>query len=136
MKYRKLKKLVKLLCKDKFFGIYTRNYIEYIFPKMYKGMMYHTFIIDFDNIHELNASIGYKNVNSSFTMMFSSFLKDRDNVIIGRWFSGDEIIVIIIEDQYEKSLLIFEQFKNHCKLYNFDFKLLLHTDKKIWEIEL
>lgn len=78
--------LLKKLITDEYFGIYTRNGLEYLFENTKDD--YHVYLLDFDNIKEMNDRLGYKQVNDIFKKTFSEM---EDKFIIGRVFSGDEI---------------------------------------------
>ncbi len=81
------KELIQKLIQDPYFGIYTRNGLEYIL-----SLNEHTdmeiYLVDFNNVKGMNNSMGYKKVNDLFKEVFSHLKKD---FIIGRAFSGDEI---------------------------------------------
>lgn len=81
---------IKRLSEDKSFGILNRNGLEEEILKI--DINFNAIFLDFDGMHELNNSIGYENVNAIITGIFKNF--SRDEVLIGRWFSGDEIMLI------------------------------------------
>jgi len=76
--------------------------------------------IDFDGISELNRKNGYKTVNDIFTDIFHTF-DFREDDLVGRWFSGDEIIIITKNDP----IGLLDRFKNHTMNYNINFKFKL-----------
>lgn len=80
---------IERLSKDKAFGILTRNALDEeisIFKSKFNAIF-----IDLNNIHKLNGLLGYEKVNSIIRDMFASF--DFQGAIVGRWFSGDEIVI-------------------------------------------
>ena len=127
----KLSDVVKALCIDKYFGVYTRNYIDYILTTEYKGVDYTTVIVDFDGVKKLNTAYGYKAVNDIFREMFLYFAPQY-KVTVGRWFSGDEIILIADTN----AEILIDDFRAHCAKYNLSFKVILSTTEPIDKIEV
>ncbi len=77
------------LYQDPILGILTRDGIE----KAMKGMeRFSMLFIDITNMHGMNAEYGYDAVNEKVKAMFDK-VKYR-NRCIGRWFSGDEIVIV------------------------------------------
>lgn len=114
LKKRSKKEIIEYLSIDKLFNIYTRNYIEYIISE--KDIR-HIYLLDFINIHNLNKEIGFLNVNKKFRYLFNSKPK---NTYIGRFFSGDEILICCEEknDEYINIL------KNKSNEINMDFRFI------------
>lgn len=48
--------------------------------------------VDIDGMHDLNAQLGYDQVNARIRQAFR--IRQSDALIICRWFSGDEILVV------------------------------------------
>src|SRR4030067_3146753 len=74
---------------DKAFGILTRQALEIELEDMKK---FDCCFIDFHNMRSFNRLLGYKKVNEIIHAIFDEF-KTQGNFIIGRWFSGDEILI-------------------------------------------
>lgn len=89
------KDIIKYLAVDPIFGVYTRKYMDYLIVTKNLRLIY---IIDFDDIGKLNGSIGYDKVNKKMRTIFK---KKYDGVYIGRFFSGDEMI-IAFEDHFSQ----------------------------------
>jgi GGDEF domain-containing protein len=123
--------LIELLGVDKFYGIYTRNYLEYVFAKNYKDIDYYTLIVDFDGVGDMNKKLGYIGTNHLFKTMFQNFASNNLQITIGRWFSGDEIALISLDNNMDKLVC---DFANHCRPYGLKFKVLVSTNKKIKNI--
>jgi len=89
------KKVIKELCQDKAFGILTRNGLEYAISNSYDNssddIIPYITLLDFCNVSKMNIMYGYEKVNKKFTKLF---MKYKKNNLIGRCFSGDEIIII------------------------------------------
>lgn len=104
---------------DKSFGILTRGALEETISHL--KYPFNAIFIDFDSIHALNNKIGYEKVNTIFRNMFSTF---EDKIpIIGRWFSGDEILMIT--NNPSKTII---QFESHVKEYDLGLKYKLIYD--------
>jgi len=82
------------LSTDSSFGILNRSGIE-----LKMGMNKNPFnaiFIDFSDIKTLNEKHGYEEVNKKICKKLGKL--KNENHIIGRWFSGDEIIIISLFD--------------------------------------
>jgi len=79
--------IIDFLSYDKIFGILTRPALELKIKKKINACL-----IDLNNLKKLNQLIGYNNVNNIIFNIFNEFKKH--NCICGRWFSGDEILII------------------------------------------
>lgn len=128
------KELIQALIVDKFYGIYTRNYLDVIVSNAYKNVNYHTIIIDFDGVGKMNMAFGYDITNNIFKKLFSDFKNKPDmrEVIIGRWFSGDEIALITTQNPN----YVLGIFSECCYSSKLTFKVLLMTDEKIMDINV
>lgn len=94
--------IIQELCQDKAFGVLTRNGLEYMAPKLRSFPCgYYIILMDFCNVSKLNERYGYEEVNARFTELFTGF---KDENLIGRCFSGDEIIMITLYDGIIRSL--------------------------------
>jgi len=84
-------KKIERLSNDKAFGILTRNALEEKLNN--KRVPFNCLFIDICNMGNLNGLLGYEKVNEIIRNMFIEF-KVENNFIIGRWFSGDEIVIV------------------------------------------
>lgn len=131
MGFNKNSELIQLLGVDKFYGIYTRNYLEHVFAKNYKDIDYYTLIVDFDGVGKMNKKYGYQYTNGIFEIAFDGFMLRNPKLIMGRWFSGDEIALISLDNNLDE---LVGKFAKHCKNYGLKFKVLISTDEKIDKI--
>ena len=106
-------KLINQLITDPYFDIYTRNGLEYILNKQNTDNDLVVYLIDFNNLKALNNRLGYKKVNELFKEVFQ-YLKN--DFIIGRAFSGDEIFLCT-----ENIMLDIDDIKNICSKYDLEF---------------
>ena len=84
--------VIEELCHDNAFGILTRNGLEYKLKQIDDITNYRLIWLDFCNVSKSNMLLGYEEVNRRFRELFKQF--GSADEIIGRCFSGDEIIVI------------------------------------------
>ena len=108
---------IKFLSIDAAFGILTRPALEIEMSE--QNGIANIYIIDFNDVHKLNKQLGYNNVN---VIIRNSILKLKERyfgIIIGRVFSGDEIVII---DPAEHPHLI-ENFADLCKDDNLGYEL-------------
>lgn len=93
---------------DESFGILTRKGLDSRLKEIEKERV--VCFLDLDNMKSLNEVFGYKEVDKKVKTLFSC-IRESD-VIIGRYFSGDEIVIIlpkefkniILDRLYQKSL--------------------------------
>jgi len=95
--------LIKYLSWDKTFGILTRPALELEIKKL---NVFQCYLIDLHNVKNLNKLIGYGKVNTIIRNIFETYQASTKS-IIGRWFSGDE--VLIIDDNIETSIAYLEK---------------------------
>ena len=88
----KCNNVIEELCTDVAFGILTRNGLEYKIKEMKDKSGLFLIWLDFCNVSKMNTLVGYEEVNNRFRTLFKHFEKTDD--LIGRCFSGDEIIII------------------------------------------
>jgi hypothetical protein len=110
----KSNKLIEKLIIDRYFNIYNRNGIEYILSN--KKNIMKIFLLDFDNVRELNNINGYKKVNNIFSELFNPL---KIKYIIGRAFSGDEIFFCTEDIESDISIV-----NKECLKYNLTFKYI------------
>ena len=121
------KDLIKRLSYDKAFGILTRNALD---EKINNLKKFNCIFIDLCNLKKLNNLLGYDSVNHIIKKMFTEYNKNKEYVI-GRWFSGDEII--IITDDVETALT---KLINVSQIHNLSFKWVHWNNvKSVKEIE-
>ena len=111
------KDLIDKLIIDRYFDIYTRNGLDYIvkdlesnpdnvLKKLNGNPLGRIFLLDFDNVRGMNKELGYTKVNDIFKKTFSEL---KEQYIIGRAFSGDEIF-FISDNPYDN----IDTIKNVC----------------------
>lgn len=105
--------LINELITDRYFDIYTRNGLEYILRRTNTDNDLVVFLLDFNNLKGLNNRLGYKKVNELFKEVLSIF---KDEFIIGRAFSGDEIFLCT-----ENINIDINDIKKICLEYNLEF---------------
>ena len=113
--------LIKRLSYDKAFGILTKNALEEEISKV-KGKFNYLFM-DLCNIKKLNHILGYEGLNKVVKRMFKEF--NNKDYVIGRWFSGDEIVIITkdIESVLARLIII-------ARRHNISFKWMGFYDRK------
>lgn len=77
---------------DSVFGCKTRQYIELNWSEISNEIDAIIFI-DLDNIHILNETLGYAEVDKMVKNSLSHFR--HDDILVSRYYSGDEIIFMI-----------------------------------------
>lgn len=75
---------------DPVFNIYTRIALEVELRSLTKS--FYSIFIDFNDVHEMNSIYGYETTNTYIREKIS--LINRPNLLMGRWFSGDEILIV------------------------------------------
>ena len=93
---------------DESFGMLTRQGLENAIERLPRGD-YQVVFIDLDDMHGLNAQIGYEAVNKRVRGTFNPDWNLRKSDIIGRWFSGDEIVLVLSTD-HDGAQMIAESF--------------------------
>jgi hypothetical protein len=117
--------IIEKLSYDKAFGILTRTGLEI---KMEGD--YNCLFIDFDNIHYLNHCIGYNAVNNIIKTILNPCKSQF--VLIGRLFSGDEIVMLTKQDNILK---IYNQLRIEAIKFNMGFHYkILYNIKNLEEI--
>ncbi len=116
--------IIKYLSYDKMFGIMTRPALDLELKNKNK---FNCCLIDFNNLKKLNQLIGYNKVNSIIFNIFNEFKKSE--CICGRWFSGDEVL-IVHENIPEKIKLL----TKICHKNGMTFKTKFFLNKKLSDI--
>jgi len=90
-----LREEVKRLNHDDAFGILTRQGLiaSCTAEPGKKAVVF----LDFDRIGDLNKELGYEEVNSRIKETFQQSIRQSD-VLLGRWYSGDECLVLVDGD--------------------------------------
>ncbi len=101
--------LIKKLSIDTSFGILTRQAFELIEFDKIKDKITGIIFGDIDGMHELNEKFGYQEVDRRIR----EALKISGKFVAARWYSGDEIVWVLLEgDAYRVSDWIKTHFKN------------------------
>jgi len=87
-------KRVKYLSRDSAFGILTRPALELTLSEHPRSKIVRIYVLDLNDIHKLNTSLGYDKVNEKITSILKSISNSYKGLILGRVFSGDEIAII------------------------------------------
>jgi len=116
-------RIINYLSYDKLFGILTRPALE-----LKIKVKVNVCLIDFNNMKKLNQLLGYNKVNEIIFNIFNEFKKYK--CLCGRWFSGDEIL--IVDKNISSKILLLRDiaYKN-----GMSFKTLFINNKGINEIE-
>ncbi len=92
MMKEKIARLEKELGYDDSFGILNRNGLLRHCRRQARGQERWILFIDIDDMHGMNARLGYEETNRKIRSMFD--ISRRESDLIGRFFSGDEILCI------------------------------------------
>ena len=85
--------MVETLAHDQTYGCYSRQGLELVaWPKI-KATAKHIIFADIDDMHALNDTHGYAEVDRKIRNALK--VRSTDVAAIGRWYSGDEIVWII-----------------------------------------
>lgn len=86
-------KLFHALTHDKTYGCLNRQGLELVeWPKMKANARWIIFA-DIDDIHKMNAELGYHEVDRKIRNALK--VRSTDLMATGRWYSGDEIVWVI-----------------------------------------
>ncbi|MBD2771213.1 diguanylate cyclase domain-containing protein [Iningainema tapete] len=78
------------------FGCLTRQGIDAYWQSIKRKDNLSLVFLDIDNMHQLNSNLGYQEVDRRLNRIFSMVRKDE---ALGRWYSGDELVMLI--NRYE-----------------------------------
>lgn len=92
MMKEKIARLEKELGYDDSFGILNRNGLLRHCRRQARGQERWILFIDIDDMHGMNAQLGYEETNHRIRSMFD--ISRRESDLIGRFFSGDEILCV------------------------------------------
>jgi len=96
-----LEAIIKSLAWNDGYGCYTRaGFEKTIWPHIEAKARWIIFF-DVDYMHELNAELGYEGVNAIIKKSLS--MRESD-FMAGQWFSGDEFIVCITDDDPKRDI--------------------------------
>lgn len=98
---------IRKLSTDTIFNILTRPALELKIRN--KRKPFSCIFIDIDDLKKLNNEFGYERVNNAIRYIFTRFNKIKKEIghgiVIGRWFSGDEILILCKQEDYKCILL-------------------------------
>ena len=128
----KIKEIIGYLSYDKSFGILTRQALEL---KLKKIKRFNSCLIDFNNLKKLNQLLGYNKVNNIIFNIFDEF--KSKTTICGRWFSGDEIL--IVDKNIKEAIIVLKEISHKkgmtFKEHYFMNKGLKYIEKEIGKIK-
>jgi len=101
----KLKQKVKTLGWCNEFGMFTRPALEEACNSLPRGSQRFVIFLDMDDLHRANELWGYETVNEKIRR---SFQMRRQSDIVGRWYSGDEILLVMDTNDREGTRLALE----------------------------
>ena len=90
-----LRQQVKDLSWDAGFSMWTRGAFLQLCEVMPRGLRTLIFM-DIDNVHGLNERYGYAEVDRRIRESFA--IRFRKSDVVARWFSGDEIVILMDSD--------------------------------------
>jgi GGDEF domain-containing protein len=90
-----LKSLIETLITDKIFNVYTRQGLDIKISELGNDAKFLVFI-DVDKMHDANEQYGYEGTNTRIKNSLD--IRSTDIVIKSRWFSGDELIILTINN--------------------------------------
>ena len=129
-----LERKVKELGWDQCFGMFTRPaFLEIcrMQPRVTRAVVF----LDFDRIHELNHEVGYEEVNRRIRAVFDGSLRRSD--LVGRHFSGDEVVVVLDTDDRAIAHKLLEGLRNRAGEHGLSFTYALglwEKDKPLQEV--
>lgn len=82
------------------YGCYTRKGFEKTIWPMIKDQARWIIFFDVDHMHDLNAEHGYEGVNA---IIKKSLAMRGSDFMAGQWFSGDEFIVCITDEDSDRT---------------------------------
>jgi GGDEF domain-containing protein len=96
-----LKSMIESLITDSVFGVVTRQGLSIKLNQVSSEIKYICFL-DIDNMHNANEQFGYELVNAKIKASLD--IRSSDLLIKSRWFSGDELIIVLKEGNPESFL--------------------------------
>jgi hypothetical protein len=96
-----LQNLIKELAWNNNFDCYTRQGFEKIIWPRIKDKARWIIFFDVDDMHGLNNSLSYESVNA---IIKKSLVVRESDFAAGQWFSGDEFIVCITDDDPKRDV--------------------------------
>jgi GGDEF domain-containing protein len=87
-----LKSMIESLITDSVFGVTTRQGLIIKLNQVSSEIKYICFL-DIDNMHSANQEYGYESVN--VRIKNSLDIRSSDLLIKSRWFSGDELVIVL-----------------------------------------
>lgn len=77
------------------FGCLSRQGIDAYWQSIRRKKGLSIVFLDVDNMHDANAKYGYQEVDKKLK---SAFSKIRSDERLGRWYSGDELVLLVSQD--------------------------------------
>jgi len=114
---------VRTLSHDDAFGMLTRPALIFQADRLPSGSFFMLYC-DLDQLHDLNGHLGYEEVNRRVRHSFAPALRQSD--LVGRWFSGDEILIILPDDSRLLWGLV-QRLQREAESQGFSFSFALGT---------
>jgi GGDEF domain-containing protein len=96
-----LKSMIESLITDSVFGVVTRQGLSIKLNQVNAEIKFICFL-DIDNMHKANEVYGYESVNARIKNSLD--IRSSDLLIKSRWFSGDELVIVLREGEPEAFL--------------------------------
>lgn len=90
-----LRDRIRRLSHDPAFGVLTRPALA-DHARSLPTATYLVIFLDLDHVHHLNGLLGYDEVNRRVRATFAPAFRNTD--LVGRWFSGDELVLVLAND--------------------------------------
>lgn len=114
---------VRALSHDDAFGMLTRPALLFQAGRLPVGN-YFLLYCDLDQMHDLNRRLGYEAVNDRVRLSFALGFRHTD--LVGRWFSGDEILLVLPDDSRMVWGLV-QRLQREAKAQGISFTFALGT---------
>lgn len=130
----RIKRIEKTLSIDDAFGILNRNALMRFSEAQPPGIIRYLVMIDLDHLHDMNERFGYIEVNRRVRKLFQTLYRMKGTVV-GKLFSGDEILVITGIDHID-ALTVLDKLKRASSAYGLSFTSVIgkwHTSWNLFE---
>jgi GGDEF domain-containing protein len=111
------------LAYDDAFGMLTRPALLDRAERLPDGE-YFVLALDLDGVHELNSQVGYEEVNRRVRDSFIPVFRHTD--LVGRWYSGDEILILLPYDS-ETAIGLVKRLRREAAANSLSFTHALGT---------
>lgn len=118
-----LRAQVRKLSIDTNFNVYTRPALLDRAERL-PNNEYFVLVLDLDGVHALNNQVGYEEVNRRVRDSFIPVFRHTD--LIGRWFSGDEILILLPYDP-ETAIGLVKRLRREAAINGLSFTHALGT---------